>query len=135
MFGKDKEREESSAKGAKGAEVIGIIGKGMTIEGKLTFSETVRIDGSFKGEIEATGSMVVGDGGYVEGNIKVGSAIVTGEIKGALEASVRVELRPPAKMFGDIKTPNLIIGDGVVFEGSCVMTNKETLETIGTVNY
>lgn len=131
MFGKDKEREN----GTKGAEVIGIIGKGMTIEGKLTFSETVRIDGSFKGEIEATGSMVVGDGGYVEGNIKVGSAIVTGEIKGVLEASVRVELRPPAKMFGDIKTPNLIIGDGVVFEGSCVMTKKDTLETVGTVNY
>lgn len=131
MFGKDKERES----GAKGAEVIGIIGKGMTLEGKLTFSETVRIDGSFKGEIDATGSMVVGDGGYVEGNIKVGSAIVTGEIKGVLEASVRVELRAPAKMFGDIKTPNLIIGDGVVFEGSCVMTKKETMETIGTVNY
>ena len=131
MFGKDKDREE----GTKGAEVIGIIGKGMTIEGKLTFSETVRIDGSFKGEIEATGSMVIGDSGYVEGNIKVGSAIVTGEIKGVLEASVRVELRPPAKMFGDIKTPNLIIGDGVVFEGRCVMTKKDTLETIGTVNY
>lgn len=133
MFGKDKDKERES--GTKGAEVIGIIGKGMTIEGKLTFSETVRIDGSFKGEIEATGSMVVGDGGYVEGNIKVGSAIVTGEIKGILEASVRVELRPPAKMFGDIKTPNLIIGDGVVFEGSCVMTKKDTLETVGTVNY
>lgn len=131
MFGKDKERES----GTKGAEVIGIIGKGMTLEGKLTFSETVRIEGSFKGEIDATGSMVVADGGYVEGNIKVGSAIVTGEIKGVLEASVRVELRAPAKMFGDIKTPNLIIGDGVVFEGSCVMTKKETMETIGTVNY
>lgn len=131
MFGKDKERDS----GTKGAEVIGIIGKGMTLEGKLTFSETVRIDGSFKGEIDATGSMVVGDGGYVEGNIKVGSAIVTGEMKGVLEASVRVELRAPAKMFGDIKTPNLIIGDGVVFEGSCVMMKKDTMETIGTVNY
>jgi cytoskeletal protein CcmA (bactofilin family) len=131
MFGKDKERDS----GTKGTEVIGIIGKGMTLEGKLTFSETVRIDGSFKGEIDATGSMVVGDGGYVEGNIKVGSAIVTGEMKGVLEASVRVELRAPAKMFGDIKTPNLIIGDGVVFEGSCVMIKKDTMETIGTVNY
>ena len=133
MFGKEKDKEEGTK--GKGAEVIGIIGKGMTIEGKLTFSETVRIDGSFKGEIEATGTMVVGDSGYVEGNIRVGSAIVTGEIKGVLEASVRVELRPPAKMRGDIKTPNLIIGDGVVFEGSCVMTKKDTMETIGTVNY
>ncbi|MBI5588609.1 MAG: polymer-forming cytoskeletal protein [Deltaproteobacteria bacterium] len=129
MFGKDKGRD------ALGAEVIGILGKGMTMEGKLTFGETVRIDGSFKGEIDATGTMVVGDSGYVEGNIKVGSAIVTGEIKGVLEASVRVELRPPARVFGDIKTPTLLIADGVVFEGSCVMTKKETMETVGTVNY
>lgn len=129
MFG--KERDEK----AKGVEVIGIIGKGMSLEGKLSFSETVRIDGSFKGDIDATGTMVVGDSGYIEGNVKVGSAIVTGEIKGVLEATTRVELRPPAKMFGDIKTPNLIIGDGVVFEGTCVMTKKESMEPVGAVNY
>lgn len=121
MFARDKDKEDRK----KGGEVAGFIGKGMSIEGSLTFEETVRIDGSFKGEITATGTLVVGDGGFIEGNITAGSAIITGTIKGNLSASVKVELRRPAKFTGEIKTPTLIIDEGVVFDGSCVMVKKE----------
>lgn len=125
MFGKEKEEKK------KVGEVTGFIGKGMAIEGKLSFEETVRIDGSFKGEISATGTLVVGDGGYVEGDIKAGSAIITGTVKGALDAAVRVELRSPARFTGEIKTPTLIIDEGVVFEGNCTMVKKDaSFETV-----
>lgn len=117
MFGLEEKK--------KGVDVIGFIGKGMVIEGKMSFDDTVRIDGTFKGEISAAGTLVVGDGGYVEGDVKVGSAIVTGDVKGMLEASARVELRSPGRVLGDIKTPNLIIGEGVIFEGSCIMLKKK----------
>src|SRR3989304_8203781 len=103
MFGKDKEEKK------KVGEVAGFIGKGMAIEGKLSFEETVRIDGSFKGEISATGTLVVGDGGFVEGSSKTGSAIVTGTIKGTLEAAVRVELRSPATFIGERERPTRLI--------------------------
>ncbi len=129
MFGKGKEDMK------KAGEVIGFIGKGMSLEGRLSFDNTVRIDGHFKGTVSATGALVVGDGAYIEGNIKVGSAIVTGEVKGTLEASNRVELKSPAKMFGDIKTPTLIIGEGVIFEGTCVMMKKGLAEPVGIINY
>ena len=109
----------------KGGDVIGFIGEGMTFEGKLTFNDTVKIDGTFSGEIDAKGTLVIGETGYVKGQIKVGSAIVTGEIKGTLEAATRVEIKSPGKMFGDITTPNLIIGEGVVFEGNCIMVKRD----------
>ncbi len=117
MFGKDNSEK-------KGGDVVGLIGKGMTIEGKLSFSDTVKIDGNFKGEINASGTLIIGESGYVNGLAKVGSAIITGEVKGTLDASSRVELKSPGKMFGDIRTPNLIIGDGVVFEGNCIMVKR-----------
>lgn len=120
MFGKEKEEKKKS-----GGEVTGFIGKGMSLEGSLSFEDTVRIDGSFKGEINATGTLVVGDGGHIEGDIKTGSAIITGTIKGNLTATTKVELRRPAKFTGEIKTPTLIIDEGVVFDGSCVMVKKE----------
>ncbi len=120
MFGKDKEEKKT------GAAVAGFIGKGMAIEGHLSFEETVRIDGSFKGEISATGTLVIGDSGHVEGEIAAGSAIITGTVKGNLSAKTKVELRRPAKFTGDIKTPTLIIDEGVVFDGSCVMVKKES---------
>ena len=109
----------------KGGDVIGFIGEGMKLEGKLTFNDTVKIDGAFNGEIDSKGTLIVGETGYIKGQIKVGSAIVTGEIKGTLEATTRVEIKSPGKMFGDITTPNLIIGEGVVFEGNCIMVKRD----------
>lgn len=130
MFG-NKEKTEKPREG----DLIGFIGKGMVVEGKLSFADTVRIDGNFKGEINATGTLVVGEGGLVEGLIKVGSAVVTGEIQGTLEATSKVELKAPGKMFGEMSTPNLIIGDGAIFEGTCHMLQRGTANVTESVNY
>lgn len=127
MFGLDDKK--------KGGDVVGFIGKGVVIQGKLSFDDTVRIDGTFKGEISAAGTLVVGDGGFVEGDLKVGAAIITGDVKGTLEASSRVELRSPGRMLGEIRTPNLIIGEGVIFEGSCVMLKKDPNALPETITY
>jgi len=104
----------------------------MKIEGKLTFDKTVRIEGSFKGEINSAGALVVGNGAFVEGEIRVGSALITGEVKGSIEAAERVELQSPARVCGEIKTPTLIIGEGTAFDGNCVM-RKGTEVTAATV--
>ena len=113
MFKRDERQEDH--------EITGFIGRGMKVEGRLSFEKTVRIDGSFKGEISSSGTLVVGEGGFVEGEIKVGTALINGEIKGTIDASERVELQSPARLCGDIKTPTLIIGEGTAFDGRCVM--------------
>ncbi len=127
MFGKEDGKDDF--------DITGFIGKGMQVEGKLTFEKTVRIDGSFKGEIESTGTLVVGEGAFVEADIKVDTAVITGEVKGTLEASSRVELQAPAKLFGELKTPNLIIGEGTVFDGNCVMLKGGTREPAFTETF
>ena len=129
MFGRDKEKEEKKKTG----EITGFIGKGVAMEGRITFEDTMRIDGSFKGDISApSGALVVGEGGYIEGEIRVASAVITGMVKGKLEAAVRVELKSPGKMTGEIKTPTLIIEEGVLFEGACTMVKKDgaSFETV-----
>ncbi len=117
-------------------EMRGFIGKGMTVEGKLTFDSTVRIDGVFKGEIDAKGTLVVGEGAFIEAEIKVDTVIVTGEINGVVEAAKRIELQSPGKIIGEVKTPNLIIGDGAVLDGTCVMLKREHNAAVSnTVEY
>ena len=117
MFKKDEEQLNDG-------EIRGYIGKGMVVEGRLTFEGAARIDGKFKGEISSSGALHIGEGATIEADIIVDTVVITGEIKGKIEASSRVELRAPGKMLGDIKTPNLIIGEGVVFDGNCVMTKR-----------
>lgn len=112
MFGRGKRMD---------TQINGFIGKGVTLNGKLGFEGTVRIDGSFEGEIDAGGILIVGEEGKIQARIKVDTAIVCGEVRGEIEALTRVELKAPSRVYGNIKTPRLVIGDGVLFYGTSIM--------------
>jgi cytoskeletal protein CcmA (bactofilin family) len=90
-------------------------------EGKLSFKGSVRIDGRFKGEILTDGTLIVGETASLESNIRVSHIIISGEVRGNITASDRIEINAPAKVFGNIETPTLMIAEGVVFEGNCSM--------------
>ncbi|MBZ0221118.1 MAG: polymer-forming cytoskeletal protein [Candidatus Methylomirabilis sp.] len=125
MFRKEKDRNEKN-KTAVAGDITGFIGKGVAMEGRLSFEETMRVDGSFKGDISApSGALVVGEGAHIEGDIRVGTAVISGTVKGRIEAAQRVELKSPGNMTGEIKTPTLIIEEGVVFDGTCTMLKKD----------
>ena len=98
-----------------------ILDQGSEFEGKLTFEGTVRIDGFFKGEVFSDATLVIGESGKVEADIRVRSIVVSGEVVGNIEATEKVELCAPAVLKGNIKTPNITIEEGVIFEGSCNM--------------
>jgi len=113
-------RKESSA-----SDIKAFLGKGSEFEGKLTFNQTVRIDGNFKGQIISTGTIIIGDDAVINADIEVGTAVVSGKIEGKITARERIELHPPAKVSGTIKTPKLIIIEGAIFDGVCQMSNIE----------
>jgi len=99
-------------------ELMALLGEGAEFEGKLIFEGRVRIDGKFKGDISSTGTLVVGDRAEVVASIQVGVLIVLGgTVRGEVRAERTVELHAPAKVFGNITAPQLMIDRGVVFEG------------------
>ncbi|RLB25059.1 MAG: polymer-forming cytoskeletal protein [Deltaproteobacteria bacterium] len=102
-------------------EMNAFLGEGTEFEGKLSFTGSVRLDGRFKGEILSEGTLVVGDSASIEGEIDVSEIIVSGEIKGSITASKRIEIHAPGKVFGNIQAPVVIIEEGVIFEGTCKM--------------
>jgi cytoskeletal protein CcmA (bactofilin family) len=101
-----------------------LLGKGSAFEGKLIFEGTVRIDGIFKGEIESSDNLVIGENASVKAEIRVNTILISGEVEGNIEAKTKVEIHAPGKMIGNIKTPSLIIEEGVIFEGSCRMAEE-----------
>ncbi len=106
-------------------EVKAILGKGSEFEGKLKFEGTVRIDGRFQGEINSTGTIILGENAVIEGEIHVDSAIIGGELQGDVYANSRVELHAPAKVDGNVQSPVLVVQEGVTFNGNCQMSNQE----------
>jgi cytoskeletal protein CcmA (bactofilin family) len=109
----------------KTEEVNAFLGRGTTFEGKMTFEGMFRLDGRFDGEIYAGDSLIIGETGEVNAQINVNSLIVNGTLSGSVTAGTRVEIYPPGKVLGDVKTPVLVISEGAIFEGSCKMEKRE----------
>jgi cytoskeletal protein CcmA (bactofilin family) len=104
------------------------LGKDTEFEGKLSFNGAVRIDGRFKGEIFTEGSLIVGESAVLESDINVSHIIISGEVRGNIIADTRIEIHAPGKVFGNIQAPSVIIDKGVVFEGSCRMSEVKGAE-------
>lgn len=104
-------------------EINTLLGRGTSFEGKLTFEGTVRIDGRLVGEIFSDDILVIGEGADVKAKIDVGTLIVEGNIEGNVRAARLIELHAPARVKGNLETPQLYIDKGVIFEGNCKMEN------------
>ena len=102
--------------------VTAVIDQGCEFEGKLCFHGTVRIGGSFRGEIYTPDTLIISEGARVDATIDAGAIIISGEVNGSLRAKYRVEIHKPAVFRGDILTPSLSVDEGVIFEGSSKMT-------------
>ncbi len=98
-----------------------LIGKDTLFQGVINATGTVRIEGEFKGEIKARGDLVIGDGGKVEATVEARNVLISGYLKGNIIASGKVDLAPTAKLFGDMKVKNLLIEEGALFKGNCLM--------------
>ncbi len=102
-----------------------VIGKGTSIEGKITSSGLMRINGKFQGELHHNGDIVVGESGVVRADkIKARHITVAGEVRGKVEADGKLEIVSGGKVFGDITVGGLIIAAGTIFEGSSAMKGE-----------
>jgi cytoskeletal protein CcmA (bactofilin family) len=59
----------------------------------------------------------------VEAEIQAGVVMVRGEARGAIHAQDRIEAYAPAKIYGDLHSPVLVFGEGVIFQGTSHMTD------------
>ena len=96
-----------------------IIGRGAVSEGHFQIEAGVRVDGVLKGELESSGTLIVGRAGVVEANVKVRDALISGRIVGNLVAEEKVHLQSQATFIGKIQTGVLIVEDGAVFKADC----------------
>jgi cytoskeletal protein CcmA (bactofilin family) len=107
------------------SEISAFLGKGTEFKGVLSFEGTIRVDGKIEGEVISKDTLIAGDGAFLQGEISVGTIISSGKVVGNINASQQVHLLAPANIQGNIKTPKLIIEEGVTFDGKCEMAGEK----------
>lgn len=97
------------------------IEKGTIIKGDVHTQGNIRIDGDVEGNIVSQAKVVLGDTSIISGNVKAVMAEISGEVKGIVEVSDLLVLKPSAVINGDIVTDKMIVESGAVFNGGCKM--------------
>lgn len=104
--------------------VNSIIGEGSEFKGEFTVNGLLRIDGRFKGTIETDGKVLIGQSGEATTDIRARVVVIGGIVRGNIFATERVIMLATGKLHGNIITPSLVMEDGVIFDGNCVI-NKQ----------
>jgi cytoskeletal protein CcmA (bactofilin family) len=102
------------------------IGKDSRFEGRFSIRGTLQIDGRYEGDRLSVDNLSVGPTGRVRTAITAANVVVEGVVIGNITATNRVLLLPTAKVLGDIRTPELIIQNGVILEGKCSISHPRT---------
>ncbi len=114
------------SKPVDGAGAEAKIIQGCRIEGSVELVGCMQIDGEIDGDLVSTGEIIIGETGVINANIITGKIKVYGQVYGDIIAEERIEFCAGACVKGDIKSPKVVMQDGVVFQGHCIMPAPES---------
>ncbi|MEN8763775.1 MAG: polymer-forming cytoskeletal protein [Thiogranum sp.] len=116
MFGRGKT--------SGGSRIETVIGPQTVLEGDISFSGGLHIDGKVKGNINAeSGSkavLTVSEQGRIEGDVRVPNLVLNGAVQGNVYASERVELASHARVTGNLYYSLIEMAMGAEVNGNLV---------------
>lgn len=89
------------------------------INGNSNANEFFADEAKIEGEIVAEGTVKIGAGSVVIGNITATSAVIAGAVKGDIDVKGPVVVDTSAVVMGNIKSRSVQINNGAVIEGFC----------------
>lgn len=127
MFGKKQQGSKPQSK------IDSLIGAGTRIEGNITFSGGLRVDGEVRGNLSAENggdsTLVISEQARIEGQIDVAHVVINGTVVGPVSASESLELQPSARVTGDVEYHRLEMQQGAVVQGRLIhQTSARTVE-------
>ena len=94
------------------------IGGSILVKGDVVSTEDLIIDGKVEGTIElGNNSLTIGSGASVVADLVAKDITISGQVKGDVVGSAKVELKSSAKVEGDINAPIFLMEEGATLSG------------------
>ena len=110
-------------------DIQGTINGNITCNGKLVVTGVINGNSSaseffadvakIEGEIQSSGTVKIGAGSVIVGNIIASSAVIAGAVKGDIDVQGPVVIDTTAVIMGNIKSRSVQINNGAIIEGFC----------------
>lgn len=101
-----------------------LIGHDSRFIGRLEGSDNTIVNGTFEGDCDIDGVVVLSEQGRWIGNISAVSAVISGEVRGDITVRDKIELTASARVAGRITSPVLAIEEGAIHQGEIRMTRE-----------
>ncbi len=95
------------------------------VKGNSVSSEFFADNAKIEGEVATSGTVKIGVGSVVVGNITATSAVIAGAVKGDIDVQGPVVVDTSAVVMGNIKSRSVQINNGAVIEGFCSQAYAE----------
>jgi cytoskeletal protein CcmA (bactofilin family) len=91
---------------------------GTSINGDIQTESNFRLDGKITGNVTCNGKFVLGDKGFLIGDLKAIEAEIEGEVQGDLSIENLLVVKASAQIIGTIQTSRIVIEDGAQIGGA-----------------
>jgi cytoskeletal protein CcmA (bactofilin family) len=108
-----------------------LIAQGTHVQGDLSFTDGLRIDGEVVGDVRSTvepSILVVSESGRVQGALHASHVIVNGTVEGPVHAAELLEVQPKARIMGNVHYKALEMHQGAVISGQMCPASTLLLE-------
>jgi cytoskeletal protein CcmA (bactofilin family) len=100
------------------------IGANIVLDGTITGTEPMTIEGTVRGKVNLSADLRVGTKARIEATVHARNVTVEGKLTGDVSADDRVELVASATVDGNIKAPKIIVAEGAKFRGNVDMGSR-----------
>ena len=101
------------------------IGPSISIQGELSSSESLRVDGHVTGHILLRDSeLTIGQSARVDADVRAVRVLILGTVNGNVTAAERIELGAASNVTGGLSANKVVIVDGAQFTGRVDMDRR-----------
>ena len=111
-----------------------LIGAGTTVDGDVTFSGGLRVDGVVHGKVAAVdnqpATLVVSEEAKTDGEVHVSHVVINGSVSGPVNANDYLELQAKARVNGDVMYRTLEMHVGAIVQGKMLHSEQESAAVV-----
>lgn len=123
--GQDRPVSTTATAAAMGKTAL--IGPGILVNGDISGSENLVIEGRVEGKIELVANQVIiGESGKVNADVVAKNVKIDGSLQGDVEGRERVLIAKTGRVRGNITAPRVVLEDGAIFKGSIDINPAES---------
>lgn len=105
----------------EGSGVATVIDRNTVVDGTLSTSHDLRVEGRVTGNVICNGVVHIGEGAEIDATVEASGIVVSGTLSGTVTCHGKLEIRSTGVVRGRVETGRLIVVEGAVYEGQLRM--------------